>query len=226
MLTRQDDYTAFTGTGGTEESRRPEMGQPQTTDPRRSGREKRTRGYQPEQNTNEYTNNDKLGVYAVKGMGYGLFAKQEFSIKDRIMCVYHGKKISRKKAYAKQNKSNYIVEVMNHYKLPLCIDGWDETRGICFNKGGYANDAIGWEGEQGRWNAEFIVDDYDSSKIILRPLRDIAKGEQIYAWYGPQYWCDPQHPVELMAKAIITYGVDIETSMTRTLPRHRDASFQ
>ena len=208
---QQDDYTAFTGTGGTEEVRQPEMGESQT-DPRRSGREKRTRGYQPEQNTDEHTNNEKLGVYAVEGMGYGLFAKQEFSIKDRIICVYHGKKISRKKAYAKQNKSNYIVEVMNHYRLPLCIDGWDETRGICFNKGGYANDAIGWEGEQGRWNAEFIVDDYDSSKIILRPLRDIAKGEQIYAWYGPQYWCNPQHPVELMAKAIITYGVNIETS--------------
>ena len=48
--------------------------------------------------------------------------------------------------------------------------------------------------------------------IVLRPLRDIAKVEQIFAWYGQQYWCDPQHPVELMAKAIITYGVNIETS--------------
>ena len=56
------------------------------------------------------------------------------------------------------------------------------------------------------------MDGYDSSKIILRPLRDIVKGEQIYAWYGPQHWCDPQHPVELMAKAIITHGIDIETS--------------
>ena len=102
--------------------------------------------------------------------------------------MYQGKKISRKNAYATQNKSNYIVEVMNHYKLPLCIDGWDETRGICYNKSGYANDAIGWEGEEGRWKTEFIVEDYDSSKIILRPLRDIAKGEPIYAWYGPPYW--------------------------------------
>ena len=46
----------------------------------------------------------------------------------------------------------------------------------------------------------------------MRPLRDIAPGEQIFVWYGPHYWCDPQHPVELMAKAIITYGVDIDTS--------------
>ena len=41
---------------------------------------------------NEYTNSDKLGVYAVKGMRYGLFAKQDFSIMDRFICVYHGKK--------------------------------------------------------------------------------------------------------------------------------------
>ena len=60
------------------------------------------------------------------------------------------------------------------------MDGTKQA-GKSYNKGGYANDAIGWEGEQGRWNAEFIVDDYDSSKIILRPLKDIVKGEQIYA---------------------------------------------
>ena len=63
----------------------------------------------------------------------------------------------------------------------------------------------------GKWNAEFIIDDY-GQKIILRPLRDIAQGEQIFAWYGPQYWCDVRHPVELMAKAVITYGVDIDKS--------------
>ena len=79
-------------------------------------------------------------------------------------------------------------------------------------KGGYANDAIDWDGTRGKWNAEFIIDDYDGRKIILRPLRDIAKGEQIFAWYGPHYWCDARHPVELMAKAVITYGVDIDKS--------------
>ena len=123
--------------------------------------------------------------------------------------TYHAKK-----AYAKRNKSNYIVEVMNHYNLPLCIDGWDKSRGVCFNNGGYANNAIGWggRGEQGKSNAEYLVDDYDSRKIILQPLRDIGKGEQIYAWYGQLYWCDPKNPVELMAKATITYSVDIETS--------------
>ena len=49
---QQDDYTAFTGIDGIEDARRPEMGESQT-DPRRSGRENRTRGYQPEQNTGD-----------------------------------------------------------------------------------------------------------------------------------------------------------------------------
>ena len=49
----------------------------------------------------ENTNISNLGVFEVPGMGYGLFAKESFSIKDRVICVYHGKKISRKKAYAK-----------------------------------------------------------------------------------------------------------------------------
>ena len=126
---------------------------------RRSCGEKRTREYQPEHEADENINAHKLGVYTVKGMGYGFFAKQEFSIKDRLLCVYHGRANSRKKEYAKHNKSKYIVEVLDHYDFALCIDGWDESPGACYNKGGYANIAIRWEGEQGWWNAEFIVDD-------------------------------------------------------------------
>ena len=32
-------------------------------------------------------------------------------------------------------------------------------------------------------------------KIIITPLKDIAPGELIFAVYGQQYWCDPQHPL-------------------------------
>ena len=96
-------------------------------------------------------------------------------------------------------KSSNNVVVINRYDLPLCIDGWNDTSGECYNKEDYANDAIGWESDQGRWNGELFLDDFDSSKIILRPLRDIVKGEQIYTWYGPLYCCDPQHQVDQMA---------------------------
>ena len=74
-------------------------------------------------------------------MGLFYFVKQYFSI-----CVYHGKKILRKIAYANQNKSHCIMEVTNHYDRPLCIAGWDETHVMCYNKGGYTNDTIGWGG--------------------------------------------------------------------------------
>ena len=60
-----------------------------------------------------------------------------------------------------------------------------------------------------KWNAEFIVDDYNSSEIILRPSRDIQEGKPIFEWYGLQYWRDPINPVNLMAKLVIKYGVNI-----------------
>ena len=44
-----------------------------------------------------------------------------------------------------------------------------------FELRGYANAAIDWDGKRGKWNAEFIIDDYDGRKIILRPLPDIAQ---------------------------------------------------
>ena len=79
-------------------------------------------------------------------MENGLLAKQEFSKRDRLICVYHGRKSSREKAYAKHNQSNYIVDMLDHYDLPICIDCWDESRDACYNNGGYANNVIGWEG--------------------------------------------------------------------------------
>ena len=87
----------------------------------------------------------------------------------RLIYLYHERKISRKRKYSKQNKSKYIVKVGNHYDLPLCIDGWVITIGKCFNKGVYPNDAIGWEGEKGRWNAGFIEDNYDCFKLYYSP---------------------------------------------------------
>ena len=85
--------------------------------PRQSCRAKWTRGYIHKHEADENTNTDKLWAYPVERMGYGLFTKQKFSISVRLLCVYHRRKISRKKAYTKHNKSNYIVEVLNHYAL-------------------------------------------------------------------------------------------------------------
>ena len=88
------------------------------------------------------TNSNRLGAFEVSGMGNGLFAKEAFSIKDIVICVYHGMKITRQYAYAKMQLSQYIVEITDHFKLPLCIDRLDDRRNQCFSKGKYANDAI------------------------------------------------------------------------------------
>ena len=99
----------------------------QQADTRKIGRIQKARGYTAEQETDKNTNNSKLGVYEVPGIGHGFFAIEAFSIKDRVIWVDHGKRISKKYAYAKTQLSHYIVEVTDHYKLPLCIDGWDGT---------------------------------------------------------------------------------------------------
>ena len=112
-------------------------------------------------------------------MGKGLFAGRDFTAAERILCVYYGKKITASRAHSAGYKPDYIAEVRTHTGRPLCIDAWDATNACCYNPGGYANDAINWAGQGGRWNAEFTVDDYDPTKIILRPTRNIAKGEQI-----------------------------------------------
>jgi hypothetical protein len=86
---------------------------------------------------------------------------------------------------------------------------------MCYSAGPYANDGISWTGRRDLWNAELAIDDYDQGIFVLRPLRDIQAGEQIYVWYGPRYWCSDDHSVEQMAMAVITYGIDITTSTER-----------
>ena len=86
----------------------------------------------------------------MQGIGHKLFGKAANSTKDRLICTYHDKKISRKKVYAKTQTSYYIVEVTDFYRFPLCIDGWDDTRKRCYIEGGYANDAIDWDGTKGK----------------------------------------------------------------------------
>ena len=73
QTTGLDDYTALTGGIGQQGAGKDEEeGTDTRIEPRRSHREKWTRGYQHEYEADENTNSDKLGVYAAEGMGYGL----------------------------------------------------------------------------------------------------------------------------------------------------------
>ena len=81
---------------------------------------------------------------------------------------------------------------------------------MCTGYGGYANDGINMAGRQDLWNAEFVLDpdDLKQETILLRATREILPGEQIFVWYGPEYWCDDDYPVELLYMAVIAYGVN------------------
>ena len=114
-------------------------------------------------------------------MGWCLFATTDFSYtNDRIICTYHGKTISGKQARATSNKSKYIVDLMGLHKRHMYIDGYDEASQLCYSAGPYANDGINKAHRRDLWNAELTVDEYNPDIFVLRPLRDIAAGEQIY----------------------------------------------
>jgi hypothetical protein len=61
-----------------------------------------------------------------------------------------------------------------------------------------------------------VIDPYNEDSILLRATRPILPGEQIFVWYGPAYWCNDQHAIELLRMAVITYGINIRTSTWET----------
>ena len=69
-------------------------------------------------------NAHRLLIQAVPGMGWGLFAKDEFG-KDEPIAVYTGKKLKPEVARSAAYKSDYIVELGE-----LFIDAWDAKENI------------------------------------------------------------------------------------------------
>ena len=181
---------------------------------RRSTRSTRHTGSMAEVETAIDINYHRLAVRKVDGMGWGLFVTTAFSHSERVICTYHGKRITARQAKAKSNKSRYIVELPGKTKYNY-IDGYDPATERCYSAGPYANDGINWTGRRDLWNAELAIDDYNPELFVLRPLRDIQAGEQIYVWYGPRYWCSDDHPLDQLVMAVMTYGINITTSTER-----------
>jgi len=178
---------------------------------RRSERRNKFTGSMTEREGLPWNHNaDRLQIQSVSGMGWCLFAMDQFD-KDEPIAVYAGKTLKPEVARSAAYKSDYIVELGE-----LFIDAWDARAKLCTAFAGYANDAINKHGRRDCWNAEFILDPDDDRRILLRATRPINKGEQIYAWYGPTYWCDDTHPLELMKLAVLTYGVNIKESTWET----------
>jgi hypothetical protein len=173
---------------------------------RRSSRSNRFAGQMGEGEVTPWDfNADNLAIRQSTGMGWCLFTKEAIQ-SNATIAVYTGKSISKKVAHSSRYKSQYVVEVGK-----ACIDAWDTEEQLCMAYGGYANDAVNSEGRRDLWNAEFVIDENDPKEktILLRATRDLVPGEQIYVWYGPTYWCDDSHPVELLVMTVITYGINI-----------------
>ena len=179
---------------------------------RQSVRSTRYMGSMAEDDTALNHNHRRLAVKRVPDMGWCLFALEPFSHSERAICTYHGRHITARQAKAKSNKSRYIVELKGDDNQYRYIDGYDAATQLCYSAGPYANDGINWSQRRDLWNAELAPDDYNPDIFVLRPLRDIKAGEQIYVWYGPRYWCSDDHSAEHMAMAVMTYGIDIDTS--------------
>jgi Ulp1 family protease len=182
---------------------------------RRSTRSTRHTGSLADMETPTDINYHRLAVRRAHGMGWGLFATADFSHAERVICTYYGKRLTARQAKSKTNKSRYIVELPGKTKYNY-IDGYDSLTQQCYSAGPYANDGINWTGRRDLWNAELTIDDYNPDLFVLRPLRDIRAGEQIYVWYGPRYWCSDDHTVDQMAMAVMTYGIDIAASTEKS----------
>ena len=74
------------------------------------------------------------------------------------------------------------------------------------SKAAYSNDPF----DAAKVNCRFDDDDRDEGAIVLRAIRPIKAGEEIYVEYGAFYWCQDCFGIELQLQAIRAYKVNIQ----------------
>lgn len=130
-----------------------------------------------------YSHTDsKLGVQVKKSTieeaGQGLFAARDFPA-DKQLLEYTGKRTKRK-----PQNSDYVFEVKNTGGAVRYIDGADPSRSSVAR---YVNSCR--RGQKCRNNAVFRTKRVEGKgKVVLRSLRKIKKGREIFASYGREYW--------------------------------------
>jgi SET domain-containing protein len=103
----------------------------------------------------------------------GLYSRQPWD-KGAILGEYRGKRLTLQQALKKKQNTNYMFDVKRGRKVWFVIDAANKRRSSFLR---YANSAD-YESQQ---NTEYIQ---KRSKIYLKALRPIKKGEEILAWYG------------------------------------------
>lgn len=117
--------------------------------------------------------------------GNGLFADRAFA-KGEVVTFVDGPVVSDTVVRDRdQGLNTHVVTLMTHF---LVVDALREPKLLC-GGGSFANDAM----RKGAYNVRFeIWDCADVERfgkvVVLRALRDIAAGEEVFVSYGPGYW--------------------------------------
>ena len=183
---------------------------------RRSSRSTRAQGRMNDGTpaiTDRHHNEENLEIRDVTGMGSVLFTKTLIQ-EDDIVCTYNGdctgQVITNPVEAAQAGRSLYTLVVWDREKRHwIKVDVRDPVTGKSKTFGGNASDGINKDAVQSYWNATFLIDENDPTLIVIKATRPIQPGEMIVVWYGPVYWCNDRHTVELMLMAIKTYGINI-----------------
>jgi SET domain-containing protein len=123
--------------------------------------------------------------------GLGLFTDQPFKKGDTII-EYLGEIITWPEALKRdeKGKGGYVFHITNKH----CIDAYPQENSL----GKYANDARGFSKIKGLKNNS----EYETRKkqAFIIATRDIQAGEEIFVWYGADYWKNLKKPEELKDK--------------------------
>ena len=176
---------------------------------RRSVRTTRYQGDFQEEPNKEELNADRVAVAAssIEGAGQGLFAVNDFT--EGEMVVRYGWDTGLTEDMIK--KEGYFSDYLVLFR-DLIRDVWDIEMKSVISLGGLVNDSLLKEKENVTWD----IHDTNPDIVILRALRNIAKGEEFFVSYGGHYWCHNKHRFELQKAAILRYKIDIRVSTRAT----------
>ena len=116
---------------------------------------------------------------AVPVAGQGLFTTRRFP-RDTLLCVYRGTSVSLVEAMKRKQAGEHGDYVMAGFGWNLRIDAGPHPNVLAR----YINDDLS---ETPRHNVKFIKLKAQQCALVVA-LRDIAAGEELFAFYGEGYW--------------------------------------
>jgi hypothetical protein len=157
---------------------------------------------QPEYVLDDLLNDDILEVRPslIPDAGRGLFVLTDVEV-GTVLANYTGNRITEAIRRRAGYDSTYVAAHGNNM-----VDALDQRTRKVLSKAAYSNDPF----DAAKVNCRFDDDDRDEGAIVLRAIRPIMAGEEIYVEYGAFYWCQDCFGIELQLQAIRAYKVNIQ----------------